>query len=437
MKFTLLLFYCMILFTSCVYVVYGTDEPGCTGLAAKYPDVIGCKVSTLQGLNFCSFMNGMKTDEGFNTQTTLTNGQPYAEYFDKFLENAFSDLKNRISNIQAKRGGSVCQPCLDKLKVLMCANTFPAPGLRSCLVNNVLSELITLDEKCGTKICGCPEDGLCAIRKNGDLCKVNIPTSFKSIMCLVNKLPNVPDTVKKCNKYFTPVDQCIETMSSCGCVDKTQVKSMCSIFFSPDGIQKVDLPAGDCTSSSAWCGSLSKRRVISYSKPSTSSNSILGASLLQGLKSIGHTTEGIVSLLTNQPSTQTGTVNQQLVCPHEDLCIGNPSPPITPTVNGAIDLATGKTNSQSFAQSLVCEGTNSCPKGCTNVNALAFNSNAKLADDSCKNDPLVWLTWGKRSLPWIIAVSVIVVIIILCAIIGLITACCCCCCRFFRKPISY
>jgi len=390
-------------------------EEGCYGLAKNYPDVVKCRSSTLSGLEFCSMMNGQVTDEGFNNApVSITSGGisvtvTYAQAIDIFLKQVFSELTEYVTDIQKKRQGQVCTSCLDKLKALACGNSFPVSGMLSCIVNNAMGGLASIDKRCGTSMCGCPEHGLCSMDDKGQFCTLKTPPKdVKSILCLFTKLPNVPADVGKCNKYFTSIDLCVDAMSSCGCVDSSDVKGMCSKLFSSEGARKVDLPEGSCDSTANWCNSPqngSSRRIFANSSTTASS----------------------------------GTTKDQLVCPNPDLCISNPAPITTPSIEGLSNLAkiskgsvTSSTLNQ-YINAMACNGPDdpNCAKGCTNRQALIYDPQARIDDNSCKRDPLVLMTWAKKNLPWMIAVLVIVVVILVALVIAFCITCFCCCCRPF------
>ncbi len=423
-----------------------SSQSGCYGLAQSHQDILYCKPTTLSGLTFCSEMNGKITDEGFNTKKLIVTVDEtsvptsYAEMMDRLLEQIFSDLRNYMVEVQAKRGGQVCDSCISKLKALMCANSFPASGLHSCITNNVMGKLKQIDKKCGTSLCGCPQFGLCSIDNNGNFCTLNDPpTDWRKLLCLFTKLPDIPVEVKKCNRYFTPLNQCIETMASCGCIDDDRVKSMCSKIFLPNGLLEIALPEGDCTSTSNWCQTTSSS---TYSTDSTSSQSddSIYSRILQHIEPYmdqrrKHLTSFLQLLDDTTPQTNP-TIKEQLVCPNEELCIAIPAPLITPSLVGLSKLTASTTQYdtsaiQRISQNMACSGSDDpdCPRGCTRNEALAYDPSMRIDDGSCDKDPLVLMSWGKRNLPWMITVFVLVVTFILLVIIVGVISCVCCCCK--------
>jgi hypothetical protein len=156
----------------------------------------------------------------------------------------------------------------------------------------------------------------------------------------------------------------------------------------------------------------------------------------------------LLQVVTKASTADAGTIYQQLVCPNPNLCIGDPAPLTTPSIIGLnnlekiTSLSSAESLLNNYTYSMACQGENAnytqCTRGCTNSQALSYNPQARIDNNSCRNDPLVILTWIDNNLSWIIALFVIVVCsIILLGLSGAILCMYCCCCRTAGKCCYY
>jgi hypothetical protein len=387
-------------------IVYG--ERGCEGIPNELKSVLRCKESLLQELEFCSFMNGETTDEAFNT-ALLPNGMTYAKYYDRSLNQTFTELQIKVNNMAKLYGFDVCQNCLDKMKMLMCANAFPMSGLRKCVATYMLG---SMSSTC-PDFCGCPEDGLCSLYKNGTSCGYKFAKTPKAIACYTKKFADTTAVTKECFAHFTPIEYCIDTMSSCGCIaDKSKVVDFCGRYFTSYGKRELPptWPTSTCKSSYNWCSTTSS--------------------------SLGDSIAGLFGLSTKinlKESFQT-----QLVCPNPNMCLGVPTPLPIPSLKTPLGQPP---NASALVTSLLCIGSNdaSCQRGCINNRALAYDPFARIDDKSCQEDILSWLNWIRKNFSWLLAVIIVAVVAIICCIVTCITIlliCLLCCIKRRRKKGS-
>jgi hypothetical protein len=360
---------------------------GCYGIAVQYSKTLGCETTTLSGLKFCSFMNNQTTDAAFNTYKLNVTGIeiPYAQFYDQLLEDTFKSFVKYLTRKQAAVNGTVCESCVDKLKMLMCANSFPASGLRSCFANQVMSKFADIEKIC-PEFCGCPEDGLCMINRKGEFCGLHFPKRPRAWLCLLRNIPDVVQTLKSCNYHFTPVSACIDTLSTCGCLDPSNVETLCNLFFVPDGQRTVNFTTEEtCSSSKGWC---------------KNNNNSKARALIRGDVTAAETKE------------ERNIRVKQLVCPNDQICIANPTPLSAPTLMNPMSVVPRQVNE--ILATMVC-GTSEyeeCFEGCTNYEAYAFDPKAKIDDNKQKRqDPLLWMTWTRRNVTWIVILLIILLIV--------------------------
>jgi hypothetical protein len=353
----------------------------------------GCSESTLVGLEFCDFMNGEKTDSGFSSDIIQHNGVTTnitaSRYYDEYLKEMFNQMRNILQASQEQYGSDICEPCMEKLKKLMCATTFPLNGYRSCLLKETVEQLKII-EKAIPGSCGCPEDGLCSISKNGTFCGLNMPTSgIAGGFHFVKTAPEPQKIISKCSVYLPSISYCQDTLSSCGCITKSQASGLCNKYFSESGERTIpSWTTSTCSNTPGWC-----------------TNDVSPRRLFEGIKSSKTNT------LSQSEKEDTGIVTGLLACPNSAVCISSPIPIWMPSF--AHPSFIPKFQPEILANSMVSQGPKdgNIVKGCINPNAYKYDPTARVNNGSCKKDPIIVLLWIKKNMPWLIVILVVLITI--------------------------
>ncbi|KAL9642167.1 hypothetical protein ABK040_007171 [Willaertia magna] len=390
----------------------------CTGIIANKNNVMNCETTVLSGLQFCSFMNGKKTDKAFNSKIISSN-ETYADYVDFFLEESFEKMRGYL----AKEGMPVCGECLERLKILYCANAFPAEGYVSCLSNSLLKYLGEIGNRC-SGFCCAKDSGLCLIDSNGKSCTINLDYSNVGLLaCMAPSLGNLFSKLKECNKHFIRKALCTDAMATCGCSVDSKFNDVCDRFFSDNGVaidSGLNYPKGQCSSTPGWCSS--------GSCPTTT----MSTKSLDGLQSTENIFTYIEGIFGNRKQSTRQIVigtNPELKACTSKVWIGAPVPFLFPTLKSVSFEPPAMAQLESYSKRLACSN-NTCVYACTNPKSFEFNPAAEADAGKCNVDPFAGLVYVSENIWWIATLAAIAVLLVLCCLVSVMIFCIYrCCCR--------